>query len=543
MLLAWLALFLVLWFFYIYGMINLKTSDGDEMSLGVYITSIIFLILNAIFISYFWLNGVKDFIYVVWFNIRKKKLFLDFKKVLDVDVSNVNDKILLVYCTCNDFEPKALNYSIEQNYKNYDVVILDDSSDDKYKGLIDEYAKEKNIKVVRRKDRKGFKAGNINHYLLSDECRSKNYKYFVILDSDEVIPNDFICGCLKYFKYYRNVGIVQCSHVATNNKNYFMKLFHIGVNSHWNCYQTIKNKYGFSSLLGHGAMVEYESYLKCGGFPEMVAEDLCLSIEMRKIDKYVVFAPNVICQEEYPIDYVAFKKRHSKWTQGNMEFIKYYTPRIARSKMSWFEKLDIILFTYNLPLTAVFGLFLVTNLVVFPLLKIDLSLIYPVWMLVPTIIFFISPTLNDFITWIGRINFFRFVLYFICVIVLYGSMLYVSFVSSILGLFGKKAKFIVTPKDSKKMTLLYALRCQWKEIVFALVLLGISIWLDHSALPVILISGTSILSLILIFFSNKKYSLEETLKIDRETTKIMIKTNSLIKDKVILPYLGEFDKN
>ena len=35
MLLAWLALFLVLWFFYIYGMINLKTSDGDEMSLGV----------------------------------------------------------------------------------------------------------------------------------------------------------------------------------------------------------------------------------------------------------------------------------------------------------------------------------------------------------------------------------------------------------------------------------------------------------------------------------------------------------------------------
>lgn len=167
MLLAWLALFLVLWFFYIYGMINLKTSDGDEMSLGVYITSIIFLILNGIFISYFWLNGVKDFIYVVWFNIRKKKLFLDFKKVLDVDVSNVNDKILLVYCTCNDFEPKALNYSIEQNYKNYDVVILDDSSDDKYKGLIDEYAKEKNIKVVRRKDRKGFKAGNINHKLSS----------------------------------------------------------------------------------------------------------------------------------------------------------------------------------------------------------------------------------------------------------------------------------------------------------------------------------------------------------------------------------------
>ena len=42
MLLAWLALFLVLWFFYIYGMINLKTSDGDEMSLRIYYFNYIF---------------------------------------------------------------------------------------------------------------------------------------------------------------------------------------------------------------------------------------------------------------------------------------------------------------------------------------------------------------------------------------------------------------------------------------------------------------------------------------------------------------------
>jgi len=31
-------------------------------------------------------------------------------------------------------------------------------------------------------------------------------------------------------------------------------------------------------------------------------------------------------------NYLAFKKRHSKWTQGNMEFIKKYTVRILRSR-------------------------------------------------------------------------------------------------------------------------------------------------------------------------------------------------------------------
>ena len=41
-----------------------------------------------------------------------------------------------------------------------------------------------------------------------------------------------------------------------------------------------------------------------------------------------------------------------------MEFIKKYTGKIVRSKMKWYEKLDIALFTYNLPLTAIFAFFI-----------------------------------------------------------------------------------------------------------------------------------------------------------------------------------------
>ena len=290
----------------------------------------------------------------------------------------------------------------------------------------------------------------------------------------------------------------------------------------------MKHFYGFSTMLGHGAMIKSDCYYKAGGFPNLVAEDLCLSIESRNSGYYVAFAPNIICEEEYPIDYVAFKKRHSKWTQGNLEFIKRYTKKIAKSKMKWYEKMDIVLFTYNLPLTAIFAFFIFMNLIISPLLHINLGQVYALWMIIPTIIFFFSPMLNDFITWIFRLNPLRTLTYFICVIILYGSMLTTSLISALLGMFGKKAKFIVTPKSSQKIGLGFALKFQWKEFVLSTILLVLAIIFSKSIMPVILIVLTGYLSVFLLFFSNKRYTEEQVAKIDKKTASISLRINNTL---------------
>ncbi len=525
MLAVWTVLAVFLWvnFIRVFKSVPFK-SEIETVTKARKICALILLGFNAVFISYFWLNGVKDFIYVVWYYINRGRLIRRHKSVAEAEGINENAKVLLLYCTCNDFDGASLLKSLErQTWKNAEAVILDDSSNETYKKSIDEFAKEHNIKVVRRADRKGFKAGNINHFLLSDEIKG-NYDYSVILDSDEILPENFIQDCLRYFNRYKNVGIVQGNHISTRNRNLFMKLFHIGVNSHWPTYQTMKHFYGFSTMLGHGAMISRECYEKAGGFPELVAEDLCLSIEIRNYGYYVAFAPEIVCEEEYPIDYAAFKKRHSKWTQGNLEFIKKYTKKIVKSPMKWYEKLDIVLFTYNLPLTAIFAFFIFLNLVFAPVIGIDLGRVYKLWMIVPTIIFFFSPMLNDFIVWTFRLNPLRNLAYFFCVIILYGSMLTTSLVSAALGMAGKKAKFIVTPKSSSKVTLLWALKFQWKEIAFSSLLLALGL-IFHDALSVILIIATGYLSIILLFFSNKRYTEEETEKIDRKTSEISKKIN------------------
>lgn len=266
MFLLWSFILVFLWYNFIKSFINVPFYEGTNVTTTLRVFATIVLALNAIFVSYFWLNGVKDFIYVIWYYCFKNKLSQRYEEIIKTDVSKANDRVLLVYCTCNDFDGHSLERSIKQKYHNFDVVILDDSNNEEYKKEVDKFATKHNIKVVRRENRIGFKAGNINNYLMQDECRyEKKYDYFVILDSDEIIPENYITECLKYFYAKKNIGIVQANHVSTRNRNFFMKLFHIGVNSHWPTYQTMKHFYGFSTMLGHGAMIKSECYYATGG--------------------------------------------------------------------------------------------------------------------------------------------------------------------------------------------------------------------------------------------------------------------------------------
>jgi cellulose synthase/poly-beta-1,6-N-acetylglucosamine synthase-like glycosyltransferase len=429
-------------------------------------------VASTLFIAYFWLNGVKDLVYTLYFHFA----VAGHQPVVPPRGDGSEPHVLLLYTTCNDFSPESLVACLKQDYRNYEVVVLDDSTDPDYRARVDEFAATHGLGVVRRDAREGFKAGNLNHYL-----RKSGWDFFALLDSDEIVPADYISRSLDYFAHYGNAGIVQANHVATRNRNEFMSTFSIGVDSHWLTYQSVKNSHGFMSLLGHGAMVSRVCYEAAGGFPNVVAEDLCFSIAARNAGYLTVFAPDLVCEEEYPVDFLAFKKRHSKWTQGNMEFIRRYSGAIARSRMTWFEKLDIVLFTYSLPLTALFSLYVAIHVIVLPM--IGYAIVYPAWMLAPTAAFLVAPMLNDIIFHWGRMPKRKLAAYLVQSMLLYGSMFFVSLRSSVKSAFGGST-FIVTPKDTRRITLRQALRANRGEIAFGLVLGAVSIVLTRSILPV-----------------------------------------------------------
>jgi cellulose synthase/poly-beta-1,6-N-acetylglucosamine synthase-like glycosyltransferase len=440
----------------------------------------ILVVTTMLFIGYFWLNGIKDVAYTLFYHLWLKNNVV----LPPVKRRKRPPLVVLVYCTYNDFNDQSLLASMQQDYPNFKVVILDDSNNQDYKTRIDAFGLRYGVPVIRRATNEGFKAGNLNNYLDTAE-----YDFCVILDSDEVIPPNFINRALDYFATNSRVGIVQANHKATRNRNDFMRTFARGVDSHWPVYQTVKDRFGFMSLLGHGAMFSHECYVAAGGFPHVVAEDICYTIEAKRAGYDTVFAPDILCEEEFPINYMAFKKRHGKWTMGNMEFIRKNTRKIFFSRMQWFEKLDIILFTYSLPLTAVFSVYVLINVFVLPLAGYDL--VYPLWMLAPTALFLIAPMLNDIVVYWSTMKKRALLSYLVQSTLLFGSMYFTSLIASTKAAFGK-AVFTVTPKDSKNVTMREAYRYNLKETIFALVLFGATFAVTRSIFSVLLLAAPAL---------------------------------------------------
>jgi len=463
---------------------------------------LILLTLNILFILYFWLSGTKDIVYILFYYLKKNKIKKKENDLLQQELTDSfqNAKILLLYCTCDDFNSDSLLKSMEQNYHNFNTFILDDSKDDYYKEKIDLFAQENTVSVVRRKDKSGFKAGNLNNFLYTQPKDS--YDFFVVLDSDEIIPSNFIKDALHYFSYYPEAGILQATHISTRNRTNFMDRFSVGVDAHWPTYQSIKEQYGFLSFLGHGAMISSSCFNDVGGFPLLVAEDISFTLEAKFKGYMTCFSNEIVCEEEYPVDYYAFKKRHLKWTGGNLEFIQTYTSQILKSKkLHWFEKIDVVLFTYSLPLSSVFFIFLSLNLILLPWLGYSAG--YPLWLMTPTTIYLLSPMINDMIFLAKKLKPFQYIRYMLSSFLLYGSLYWLSLYGATKVWLGIKPKFIVTPKTEQKYSVGEIIIGNIQEIIFSFILISISLIFTHSFLPIVLIVIPSLSTIYLTLLYKK----------------------------------------
>lgn len=447
------------------------------------------LALNTAILAALWLGSIKDLVFSLAYALRRKALVRALQRQAAegeralAEAAEPLPRVLLLYCTCNDFNEQALSRCRRQNYGNCKTVILDDSTDPAYKRAAAKYAlHHSNVEVVRRQDRSGYKAGNLNNYLRG----RSDYDYFVVLDSDEVIPPDFISKALRYFAADENCGAVQARHVASEGKNMFQRLLGRSVAGNGRTVQVIKNFYGANALLGHGMMISRRCYQRAGGFPHVVAEDISFAVEIRNAGLSILYAPDIECSEEFPSSYLALKKRQCKWTQGNLEYMKRYSGQIFSAKMAWFEKADIILSHYSLPVVPVLSFLLTVCTVAlgflgYPVIGYALA-VYAVMLL-----FLCSPMLPDLFLCRGKTNFLLLVPYFIVNVATYASLAPMMLRTVALGLLGKKAVFLITPKGEGRTTVKQALAGTWGSVAFALVVGGMALWACGSILPVIFI--------------------------------------------------------
>lgn len=317
------------------------------------------------FIDFAWLYGMYN-VGVVGFAALYG--FLGRKSPLSAvpDVITAQPPVAILYTTCNDFVEESVESCVRQDYPNYTVYLLDDSSQQSFKDRVDAFAAKYPtlIKVVRRPDRKAFKAGNMNYGL----ANFAHEPYFAIADADEILPTDFLSKTVKVLETDATCGFVQANHRANpDDPSPLAKSLGVGIDIHWKWYQPLRNDYGFVMFLGHGALLRRDVWEKIGGFPDIVSEDLGFAIHARELGYRGRFLEDVICFESFPDSVRAFRIRHMKWTRGTSEFLKKKMGFLIRAKnISWAEKLDILFPTLNLPLTLLYFMFMLNANIALP---------------------------------------------------------------------------------------------------------------------------------------------------------------------------------
>ena len=469
---------------------------GASSAKGV--ATIVLLAVNAVILGVLWLGSLKDLVFSVAYAAMQRRMRRRYEeKIKPCDLPGQAPRFLLLYCTCNDFNGRALAISRKQNYPNFKTVILDDSTKAEYRRLVDAFAAANGLEVVRREDREGFKAGNLNHYLRG----RTDYDYFVVLDSDEVIPPSFLRRAYDYFAADKAFGAVQARHIATAGQNVFQRLLGMSVRSNGSTAQIIKNFYGANALLGHGMAVSRACYEATHGFPHVVAEDISFAVDIKNAGYEIVYAPDIRCVEEFPVDYVALKKRQCKWVQGNLEYMRKYNKDINTSRMRWFEKLDIKLSHYALPVVPVLGLLLVACTVTlgflnYPIVRYSL-LLYALMLL-----FLCSPLIPDIFVYGASRNAWLLLPAFLVNIATYASLAPMMLRTVALGLLGRKATFTVTPKEGTKFGFGQIVRYSWSTVLFALVIGGLTYFACGNVLPVLFICGGCLATPVILLLSN-----------------------------------------
>jgi cellulose synthase/poly-beta-1,6-N-acetylglucosamine synthase-like glycosyltransferase len=318
------------------------------------------LLFFIIFVELAWLNGLYNIGIIVFRYIYRWRT-----RSLTAPPVGELPPVALLYTTCNDFIEASAASCLIQDYPEFTLYLLDDSTDPEYRARVDHFAEGAGgrVQVVRRPDRRGFKAGNINHALAS---ATAGEPIFALVDADEILPPDFLRRTVAHLMADRECGFVQANHRSNPEvTGSFPADLGVGIDIHWRWYQPVRNHFGFVMLLGHGAVIRRQCWEEVGGFPEVVSEDLAFALRIRERGWRGYFAEDVVCYEEFPQTVRAFRIRHMKWTRGTCELFRTeFIPMLRSSRITLIEKLDIIFPTAGLPLALFYLLFMInTNLV------------------------------------------------------------------------------------------------------------------------------------------------------------------------------------
>lgn len=261
--------------------------------------------------------------------------------------------------------------NIDYPRQKLEIQVLDDSTDETVH--IASQAVERmralghNVVYIHRDDRKGFKAGALDHGMsLTDS------EYLAIFDADFVPEPDILLRTIHFFTD-RRVGMVQARWDHINRKQSMLTQSQaLILDGHFMIEKIARNRTGrFVNFSGTAGIWRREAISTSGGWEhDTLTEDLDLSYRAQLAGWDFVFLPDVISPAELPPVMSAFKNQQFRWTKGGAQTCLKLLPRILKSGAPLHAKIESF---FHLTSAWTYLLMVLLTLMMFPAYYIKLT--------------------------------------------------------------------------------------------------------------------------------------------------------------------------
>lgn len=328
-----------------------------------------------------------------------------------------------------------------------EIQILDDSTDET-SDIIQKKIKEDkfnylDILHIRRKNRKGFKAGALQVGL-----RAAKGEYVAIFDADFIPDASFLLNTLPEFDNPA-VGMVQTKWEHLNrNYSLLTRLQAFGLNGHFRVEQTGRSASGsFINFNGTGGVWRKSCITDAGGWQaDTLTEDLDLSYRAQMNGWKFKYLEDVVSPAELPVIMSAVKSQQFRWTKGGAETAKKNLGKVLSTRLNFKNKLHAF---FHLTNSANFLLLLIASVISIPLLFVKSN--SPEFKLIFNLgsVFLIGFLAISYFYWMANraeISNKGYLKYFPLFIMFSMAFSFNNSLAVIEGLFGVKTPFVRTPK-------------------------------------------------------------------------------------------------
>ncbi|CAF1183581.1 unnamed protein product [Adineta ricciae] len=260
--------------------------------------------------------------------------------IVAVQLPMMNEKefcISMITCACNLEWPKD----------RLIIQVLDDSTDEIVMAMIDRCALEwldrgYRISVVRRKNRHGFKAGNLKNGLEKlPQC-----EFIALFDVDFLPQENFLIKTIPILLKDPKVAYAQARWTFTNGKESLLtQMQEIVLNHHHKCEQDVKYRmYSFFQFNGSACVWRTKAICQCGGWhTDTLVEDLDISVRASTNGWHSAYMIDVECLNELPPTLSAYLSQQYRWFSGPAQvFRKLFQTVCTTSHMDIYRKLHCL---------------------------------------------------------------------------------------------------------------------------------------------------------------------------------------------------------